>query len=228
MRSSEERVRWDMAEQASIQKTRSGVRKGTAKRPSGQETSSRILLAARELLAEEDITRFSMRNVANRAGVNLRNLQYYYPSRENLVQALLIDVSEQYRRYYEDCAADADGTPLQQFKAVLDFNMQDVTRRETQQFFMQFWVLLGSLDNFRSEYLARQFSLHVEHLSPLVAALQPDLSETEVRCRAILLDAVLEGVMVVLAGHKPDDAETRDILKLAYDQCLGIALGDTA
>ena len=64
-----------------------GVREGTALSPAGKATAKRIIDAARDLITERGNTQFSMRNVAEHAGLHLANVQYYFPRRDDLVHA---------------------------------------------------------------------------------------------------------------------------------------------
>jgi AcrR family transcriptional regulator len=43
---------------------------------------------AREVLVDHGLERFVMRDVAARAGMTLGNLQYYYPTRMDLLEAV--------------------------------------------------------------------------------------------------------------------------------------------
>ncbi len=131
------------------QKTnKNGVKKGTATRQAGKQTSARLVEAAYEQLQSENFERFSMRNVAERAGVSLPNLQYYFPKREDLAQALSFHMGELYARAYEECLKDAPENPRERFKLVLRYNMQEITKRSTRQYFIQLWALIGAMDNF--------------------------------------------------------------------------------
>ena len=67
------------------------TRAGTAKHRAGKATAQKILDAARDLLTERGQSNFSMRNVAEAAGLHLANVQYYYPKRDDLVRAMLLD-----------------------------------------------------------------------------------------------------------------------------------------
>src|SRR5215510_1326659 len=87
------------------------VRSGTGTRRSGRAAAQRILRSAHVLLAKGGgHTQFSMRNVAARAGIHLANLQYYFPTRDALLDALLQDVGRRYREAYQRrlAAAPAD------------------------------------------------------------------------------------------------------------------------
>src|SRR5215471_18626034 len=83
------------------------VRSGTGTRASGRAAVRRILRSAHALLARSGPAQFSMRNVAARAGLHLANVQYYFPTRDVLVDALLQDVGRRYREAYRRCLEEA-------------------------------------------------------------------------------------------------------------------------
>ena len=53
----------------------------------GQERSEAILDAAERLLVDEGHAALSLRGVAQRAGIRLGNLQYYFATREEIVRS---------------------------------------------------------------------------------------------------------------------------------------------
>lgn len=55
----------------------------------GAETRHRVLETARALLTDQGLESFAMRDVAKRANMQLGNLQYYFPSREDLIEAVI-------------------------------------------------------------------------------------------------------------------------------------------
>jgi AcrR family transcriptional regulator len=73
--------------------TISHFRPGTNLR--GQETRSRILEAALELFAASGFDGASTRTIAERAGVNLPAIQYYFGSKEGLYRAVVEQIGEQ-------------------------------------------------------------------------------------------------------------------------------------
>lgn len=58
------------------------MKRGTASR-------ARILDTAREILAAEGLEGFVMREIAKRADMRLGNLQYYFPTRDDLLEAVI-------------------------------------------------------------------------------------------------------------------------------------------
>jgi AcrR family transcriptional regulator len=61
----------------------------------GEETRSRIMEAALELFAASGFEGASTRTLAERAGVNLPAIQYYFGSKEGLYRAVVEQISEQ-------------------------------------------------------------------------------------------------------------------------------------
>lgn len=55
----------------------------------GAATRSRIVDVAREILATNGLERFVLREIAKRADIQLGNLQYYFPTREDLLEAVI-------------------------------------------------------------------------------------------------------------------------------------------
>ena len=55
----------------------------------GEVSRARILATAREILADSGLERFAMREIAKRADMGLGNLQYYFPTRDDLLEAVI-------------------------------------------------------------------------------------------------------------------------------------------
>ncbi len=57
--------------------------------PRGAATRARILEIATTMLAEEGLEHFVLREIAKRAQLRLGNLQYYFPTRDDLLEAVI-------------------------------------------------------------------------------------------------------------------------------------------
>lgn len=208
---------------ANLQKS---VRRGTATRQPGKETAARLVEAAYELLESQNLEHFSMRSVAQRADVSLANLQYYFPTRSDLAKALYFYIEARYQTAYDKCTSTAPASPIERLKAVLRFNMQDITKRPTRRFFIQFWALLGSMDNFSGKCLGELYAINIKQLSEHIQPLRPDVSPEEVARRATLIAAITEGLTVVMGSVKKDDPESENLLESAFKLMINIATGD--
>ena len=199
--------------------------RGAASRRANNDTAARIVLAARELLMNEGYAQFSMRNVAARAGVHLANVQYYFKTREDLVRALLDDTGARYRATYDELRASTPADGLARFKAVVDFNLQDIATWETRRYFIQLWALLTTIDGHSGSLMSDLYAIDIQQLSECIAELAPGTEPAEVRRRASVLAAVIEGMVVVRGAHSRSAAELNRLMKRAQAVAMQIALG---
>jgi AcrR family transcriptional regulator len=178
------------------------VRAGTATRRGGQATATRILDVACEVLAARGREGFSMRSVAEAAGLHLANVQYYFPKRDDLVTALLQHIGERYKNAYDELLADASDDARERFSIILEYNLADTSKRETRQFFIQLWALLDSLDGHSGVLLDELYKTDIAQLSEAIALMHPEVAATEITARTTLLAAMIEGMMVVRGPTK--------------------------
>ncbi|MBT4211941.1 MAG: TetR/AcrR family transcriptional regulator [Porticoccaceae bacterium] len=205
-----------------------GVRQGTATRRAGKVTASKIIVAAKEVLEQEDVSRFTMRNVAERAEISLANVQYYYKTRGDLIEALFVEIEKIYQQAYDHHLLTVGTSPTERFKAVLNFNFNEITSSKTRRFFVQLWAVIGSLDDFSGAKFGQLYAIDIAQLSFHISALVPDESQEEVNRRATLLAAVIEGLMIVGGEQDRSSPRTRSLLKSAEALAFRIALGDQA
>ncbi len=202
-----------------------GTRKGTAQRKSGRDTASKIIRTAHELLMSGGYADFSMRNIADKAGIRLANLQYYYPKKEDLIQALMTHVGDLYDENYARRLEQAGHSPKERFEAALNFNLEDINKLDTRHFFIQLWPLLGMADNYTGKLLAKLYAPQLRQLSELIADLHPDASSVELKLRAELLSSMLEGLMVVSLTPEANPKNLDTLKKMAIRTAYQIAAG---
>src|SRR5690348_14256208 len=132
-------------------------------------TAQRLLDAAREVLIRDGSAEFSMRNVAQEAQLRLATMQYYFPTRDDLVRAMMRDTESRYRVATEKCLVGVPAKPLERFKAILRFYLQDVADPVTRRWIIQMWALLSTLDA-QSGTLHDEFSdMDISGLSTYIA-----------------------------------------------------------
>lgn len=201
------------------------VRRGTGKRKSGQLAAERILKSAHAVLAKGGPSGFSMRTVAAHADLHLANVQYYFPTRDDLIRALLQDIGRRYREAYERCLAEAKPDLVARFNAILEFNLHDIGKRSTRHYFLQLWALLDSLDGGSPRRLSELYAIDLAQLSERIAEIDPAAPDAEVRRRATLLAAMIEGLMLVQGAHSSDASEQKKLKARAHQLGFAIAAG---
>jgi AcrR family transcriptional regulator len=195
------------------------------RRRATNDTAARIVLAARELLMNEGYAQFSMRNVAARTGVHLANVQYYFKTREDLVRALLDDTGARYRASYDEMRAKSPTDRVARFQQVVDFHLKDIATWETRRYFIQLWALLTEIDGHSGSLMNDLYAIDIQQLSECITDLAPDTDAAEVRRRASVMAAMIEGMVVVRGAHTRSAAEMKRLMSRAQAVAMQIALG---
>jgi AcrR family transcriptional regulator len=118
----------------------------------------RILVAARELMAEHGASATSMRQLASRCGLNVATLYHYFPSKAELLRAVIEDRAYLERLAVDQPPFDRSTPPRERFVAMLGW-LWDATLQEE-----SVWRLLVG-EALRSEEVA------LESARALVSAL---------------------------------------------------------
>lgn len=181
----------------------------------GQERSEAILDAAEQLLVEEGHAALSLRGVAQRAGIRLGNLQYYFATREELVRALLARVLERATARVEARMSTA-GEPARALDAALDSLLEEQREPASYRLFYDLWALAAREPAIATE--VRAFYTRYTHaVAELLLKAAPRISQAESRARGELLVALLEGLSLFRSGTvgEPDrkvEAELRRVV----------------
>ena len=206
--------------------TRVGLGKGAATSRKGRERVKGILKAARSVLVEDGHAQFSLRHVASRAGIHLRNLQYYFSTRDRLIHALCESIAQDYQQRLDAHLAGSGDGPLEQMEAMIDFyliELQDpVARRRT----MNEWALLSAMDEHvghkLNEYYVERFS---NRFVPLVRRLNPSFSKEEVISRSRIIAAIIDGMMIMVDRDVSSRGVADRLLSESRTQLMRIATG---
>lgn len=167
-------------------------RPGTAVLQKGRDRVESILDAATSILIAEGYAGLSTRKVAACAGVRLGHLQYYFPTKQDVVRALLERYLERAGRSVAERIAAA-ATPQSRLDAVLDVILADQQSGDACRFFWELWALAARdpavADAMQAFYRAYWRSVVVALLD-----VEPALGRPRAERRAALLIAMLEGL----------------------------------
>jgi AcrR family transcriptional regulator len=167
--------------------------------PKGHARIEAILAAAKAVLVEKDYTQFSLRNIAATAGIHLANLQYYFPSKDAVIHALVDYVVREYESRYQTRFAALPKMPHPRFAAMLDILIDDIHDPRTRRFFVQLWALLESSDTSgRAMLLNELYARHIAGIAGHVGELNPALSPGVRQQRAAMISAMIDGMMLML------------------------------
>ena len=183
----------------------------------GKERINNILDAATALLIDSGYSNFSMRKVADSAGIKLGNLQYYFPSKNMLVSAMLDRTIQVYLDEFDEIRTH--GTPEQQFRELIQHVITDLSSKQTTQFFPELW----SMSNHDKEVTAAMEQMYGRYrliMGDIIAELNPKLNAKQVAKLALFFSASVEGHTIFIGYKKPWAGELDNIISIASQSFL--------
>lgn len=180
-------------------------RAGQGKTARGRARVLEITAAARALFIQGGYAEMTMRQVAERVGITLSNVQHYFPTRESLLRAMLDEVMNSYDPAFAQAGADS-ANPREKLAAIVRYLLTDSKKPETEKLFVEMWSL-ATREPLVREIFDRMYTHHRENLGHLIAAVNPALSAAQTARRAALAAMQIEGLMLLISEDKPRHAE---------------------
>jgi len=175
-----------------------------------------ILRAARRLLAQDGHAGLSMRRVALEAGMTLSNVQHYYASKDLLLEALLLNIMDEFQARMDYIAADMRDRPrLDQFLSTMDMFLDEITEPATHAIFFEIWAL-ASRNPFASTLMELMVGRERKTVYNMIRALNPAIPDEEIMQRAILMVGQVQGLMLFRldkVGRREQFVTVRDALR---------------
>jgi AcrR family transcriptional regulator len=164
-----------------------------------------ILEAARDTLVSVGFSGLSMRAVATHVGISLGNLQHYYASKEELIEALIEYMMDGYQAAISTMLETHVGsTPTERFKLVVGMLWERVQEPRTANIFLEVWAL-SSRGGFAAELVRKVRSREHKAMLGLLRELTGAAEKIDLELRASMIVLVIEGLLVQLArkGMQP-------------------------
>ena len=180
-------------------KTRAPYRE--TKRLKAHERNAIILNSAKEILIREGYSKFSLRYAAEKSGVRLATLQYYYATKEQLFRAAFEDAMDKERERINRLVTSAGSSPESILRARISGHFKANLHDETAGFFCLLWAR-ARLDSFAAELMDRFYDRNLRIVADLIRRHNATVTAAEALRRASLVMATLEGMIVLLDVDK--------------------------
>ncbi|MBI1650893.1 TetR/AcrR family transcriptional regulator [Hyphomicrobium sulfonivorans] len=183
----------------------------------GKEATLQILEASRLVLIEKGYNNLTLREVARAAGMRLGNLQYYYPTREDLMKDLLQIIFSTYDQRYDMIAVAQSLDPKCRLQEMIRFLMINIRERSINRLFFELWAV-SRHDHFAAELLADLYAKYCQRFETVIAEISPEMPEAIRKKRAVLIAFLVEGIMIHLninSAYVTDDVD---------DECMAEAM----
>ncbi|RZT91969.1 TetR/AcrR family transcriptional regulator [Rivibacter subsaxonicus] len=166
----------------------------------GLARAEAILAAAHAVFVTDGYGGFSMRSVAARVGVSLSTIQHYYPSKELLVEAMLLESAARYQRAIDAIVQNMPkASRTDQFMAAMEMFLAEMKRPAVADGLVQMWAA-ARVDAHAAQTVARIQKRERKTVRSLIAGIRPNASERDCEARAALIVAQIEGLVLQHAG----------------------------
>ena len=158
----------------------------------GRRKAEHILERATQVLMRDGYGKFSLRRVAEAAEVTLGNLQYYFPTKSDLVEAMLVHVVTGYVAEFNRLMAEVEGGPEEQLAAVLSHVIRDLNTARTTVLFPELWSMANH-EPAVGPYVEDMYETYRRIVAGLIPRINPRLSPDQVRLLTIFITSSIEG-----------------------------------
>lgn len=204
----------------SLQVAISGIR---GPRPAHTATACEILDAAVALVEEVGAENFSARKVAERSGLKLASVQYYFPTRAALVRAMIEYWIDDYHDRLIAKLTGQSADPAAAMREYLDFLMAESLALRGRAFWNYVWSL-ADLDADVSAALTQFMRLYRSLFAMLIRRVNTALSEREALRLAAALGSMIDGIGSVVGEGRPAAADLVGIEAMVKSLAFRIAV----
>jgi len=179
-----------------------------------------MLVAAERVLIRDGYHAFSTRGVAKECGVSVGHLTYYFPTKIELLRAMITVVLDRYtERMLQDLAATQPRTraDLEEFVVWV---LRDTITDETSGLFRELWVM-AKHDTVVACEVIKFYEDAMERFVELMTPLYPDVDRRRLQMAAHLLVTLTEGSTVLFAGPGDRTVSFEEMLPMLTDVVFG-------
>ena len=169
---------------------------GKATRQRGKERLDNILKAGQSILISEGHASLSLRRIADQLGISNGNVTYYFPNKDALLRALIEDMLITYDREFQEEAERFPDDPESRFRAYVDYLIADCKQADLRGFFYQLWSL-ATHNDVASELREKVYEHFMRQVLTVLEPLNPELEQGILRCNALTLMTLVEGLHIV-------------------------------
>ncbi|NKB35607.1 MAG: TetR family transcriptional regulator [Gammaproteobacteria bacterium] len=198
------------------------VHAGATKQEKRQARKTQIIDAALKILAFEGASSFTLRNVADKTGVTLGAVQYYFKTKSDLLLALTEYKLQLDYTATEEARNKSTLSVEDEFTAVINLLLRDNKKPLIYGLDFQLFALACS-DSTAADCVDKFYRTVREWMESLIHALNPKLSESECRRRTVVILAMLEGLMQVLYRDKRNKKDFGEVEEMIRIEALRIA-----
>lgn len=184
----------------------------------GKDVYRQIITAAFNVLVENGLEAVTLVRVAEECGMKAGNLNYYFASKEDLINELIRAIVNTYEDLTDGIRKNDSLSPEDQLESFINLVLEDMQGKETAHIFPELWAAANYNEFFRQR-LYEIYEDGYQYLISLIKKINPSLSREERNAIALFIQAATEG-MTIFAGYGKRGSAQIDIISRVASQCL--------
>ncbi|MFD1703400.1 TetR/AcrR family transcriptional regulator [Methylopila henanensis] len=189
------------------------VKRSTLK---GAGRTAAILEAAKDIVVAEGFANLSYRNIAKRVGIAVGNVNYYYPSKDDLMVDLAEFIFDRWDQRLKKRVPSRLKSDREIFRFSIQFMIEENKRERTVTLLMEMWAMANHSPPV-SKMLGAFYARMRTWISGMIERVRPDINRESRELRAALITAQIEGLMILI-GPK----------RVKHDELAGLELAAVA
>ena len=172
----------------------------------GQIRRQQIIEAAKQTLIEGGANSLVLRDVADQIGITHGNLQYYFPTKNDLLIAIFDQAVEKYTESMK-VAVSETSTRKGRLDAIIDAGIAELKAPET-----ALWRMMMSLADHNPDMasiLKKENDLYEQVVAEELELISPELSLQRRRHIARIIHAILDGLGIQFSYEDAEGPEMR-------------------
>lgn len=179
----------------------------------GEKKKQAILDCAVSVLVEGGYAELSIRKVTEKAGIQVGNLQFYFPTRASLIEAMLEREIDRYETALAEASQlDEDSNGDTSLMRTVDYLLSDQENQDSCIVFWELWALAAH-DVTAATIMNRHYKRYLGAISTLVQEASPQLTRPKADRIALLIVSLIEGASILRGYQKPKTQAVRTAKK---------------
>jgi AcrR family transcriptional regulator len=174
----------------------------------------RMLNAAERVLIRDGYHGFSTRRVATECGVSVGHLTYYFPTKTELLRAMISDVMARYTERLRQDLATTQPRSSADVAELIVWLLRDTVTQETSGLFRELWVM-AKHDAVVAREVIRFYEGLMEAFVELITPLYPLIERKRLQQTAHLIATLTEGSTVIFADPGERTVSFEEMIPLA-------------
>lgn len=189
---------------------------------SSDRTRAEILWAAERVLATAGYAQFTIRAVADVAGITPGNLAYHYKSKRQLLRAVITSMIAEYAKKIDNFLQRPTKDGRDAFGELCAWLIHDSTTPVTSRLFRELWAM-ALHDPFVQQAVEGLYALSAERMTKVLRACNPGISPEYAKEIVYLLLLICEGTNPIYGTRPARPAPISKVSALAVSTLVRLA-----